>query len=96
VTARCVESSATDKQSAKDPANGRSNEGVVMAVQHRSLPIMAVQFHPELILSLQGRADHQLVHNVVQYALAVYSLACHDHRGHSESLETAEQSQPTS
>jgi len=65
VTARCVEPVA-------DNPAASLTEGVVMAVQHRSLPIMAVQFHPESILSLQARAGHQLVHNVVQYALALY------------------------
>ena len=68
VTARCV-NSVVDENSAAHP---QLSEGVVMAVQHRSLPIMAVQFHPESILSLQARAGHQLVHNVVQYALAIY------------------------
>ena len=32
----------------------RTEEGVVMAVEHRSLPVAAVQFHPESILSLGG------------------------------------------
>jgi len=74
VTARCVEPSADDTAAEDAAANGFPKEGIVMAVQHRSLPIMAVQFHPESILSLQARAGHQLVHNVVRYALAAYKF----------------------
>jgi anthranilate/para-aminobenzoate synthase component II len=78
---------AADTQSAAtDPADALPKEGVVMAVQHRTLPIMAVQFHPESILSLQARAGHQLVHNVVQYALAVYKPASHQSESRSEPL----------
>jgi anthranilate synthase len=31
-----------------------SDDGIVMGVRHRHLPIEAVQFHPESILSAQG------------------------------------------
>lgn len=42
-----------------------SEDGVVMAVEHASLPVAAVQFHPESLLSLKGNVGLQLVHNVV-------------------------------
>jgi len=42
---------------------------VVMAVEHRLLPIRAVQFHPESILSLDGQSGHRLVCNTVAWAL---------------------------
>jgi len=42
-----------------------SDDGVVMAVQHRTLPISAVQFHPESILSLQDNHGMQMIWNVV-------------------------------
>ena len=47
----------------------RTRDGVVMAVEHRELPMLAVQFHPESILSLEQQAGRVLVANVVQYAL---------------------------
>lgn len=44
----------------------RSEDGAVMAVQHRSLPVSAVQFHPESILSAGGDAGRQLLRNLLQ------------------------------
>ena len=43
-----------------------SADGVVMAVEHRHLPVAAVQFHPESIMSLKGNAGIHLVNNVVR------------------------------
>jgi anthranilate synthase len=40
--------------------------GLVMAVRHRRLPIAAVQFHPESILSAAGGVGHALIANVVR------------------------------
>ncbi|MBP2292139.1 anthranilate synthase [Azospirillum rugosum] len=40
-------------------------DGLVMAVEHRRLPVAAVQFHPESILSLGGGAGLALVGNVM-------------------------------
>jgi anthranilate synthase len=42
-----------------------SDDGVVMAIEHRSLPIAAVQFHPESIMSAKGDVGLLLVHRVV-------------------------------
>jgi anthranilate synthase len=38
----------------------------VMAVEHQRLPIGAVQFHPESIMSLDGEIGYRLIQNVVQ------------------------------
>jgi anthranilate synthase len=42
-----------------------TEDGVVMAVEHASLPVWSVQFHPESILSLEGRLGHRLIRNVM-------------------------------
>ena len=42
-----------------------TEDGVVMAIEHRSLPLAAVQFHPESILSLDDEIGLRLLHNVV-------------------------------
>ena len=43
----------------------RTDDGVVMAVEHRDLPVAAVQFHPESVMTTAGRTGHILVANVV-------------------------------
>ncbi len=51
-------------------ATAYTDDGVVMAIEHRELPLLAVQFHPESIMSLDENSGQTLVANVVQYALA--------------------------
>jgi len=41
-------------------------EGVVMGVEHVTLPVAAVQFHPESILSLEDAIGHRLVDKVMR------------------------------
>ncbi len=40
--------------------------GLVMALKHREMPIEAVQFHPESILTMHGDTGHRLIRNVVR------------------------------
>jgi anthranilate synthase len=47
-----------------------SEDGVIMGVRHRSLPIEGVQFHPESILTLDGDCGLKLMENVVARAAA--------------------------
>ena len=42
-----------------------SEDGVIMGVRHRELPMEAVQFHPESILTLEGNCGLRLMENVV-------------------------------
>ena len=44
-------------------------DGVAMALQHRTLPVWAVQFHPESILGLEAGRGLALIRNVVALAL---------------------------
>ncbi len=44
-------------------------DGNVMAVEHKSLPVSAVQFHPESIMSLQDQVGKRLIRNVVMSVL---------------------------
>ena len=48
----------------------RNETGLVMAVRHRSAPAMAVQFHPESILSLGQDVGHRIVRNVLRVLVA--------------------------
>ncbi|MBO1416099.1 anthranilate synthase component I [Streptomyces sp. FH025] len=43
----------------------RTEDGVVMAVEHRELPIAAVQFHPESIMTQQGGCGLAVIRNAV-------------------------------
>ena len=43
-----------------------SDEGIVMAVEHPDLPVAAVQFHPESILTLDDDAGLDVVMNVMR------------------------------
>jgi len=42
-----------------------TDDGLIMALEHRTLPISAVQFHPESILTLDGETGLRLVHRVI-------------------------------
>jgi anthranilate synthase len=47
-----------------------TEDGVVMAVEHADLPLDAVQFHPESIMTLDGEIGLRLIRNVVRRAVA--------------------------
>jgi len=44
-----------------------SDDGTIMAIEHDSLPIAAVQFHPESIMSLKAGLGLKLIQNIVNY-----------------------------
>lgn len=43
-----------------------SDDGIVMAVSHQQLPVHAVQFHPETILSLVNQAGLKIIANLMR------------------------------
>ena len=43
----------------------QSEDGIIMGVRHRDLPLEAVQFHPESILTLDGNCGLRLMENVI-------------------------------
>ena len=43
-----------------------SDDGVIMGVRHKELPLEAVQFHPESILTLEGDCGLRLMENMVK------------------------------
>jgi len=44
----------------------QSDDGVIMGIRHRELPMEAVQFHPESILTLDENCGLRLMENVVR------------------------------
>jgi anthranilate synthase len=48
-----------------------SADGIIMGVRHRELPMEAVQFHPESLLSAQGEVGLRLMRNALQNLTAV-------------------------
>ncbi len=54
-----------DTMPAELAVTAETEDGVVMAVEHRTLPVAAVQFHPESILTLEGGHGLRLIGNVL-------------------------------
>ena len=48
----------------------KSEDGVIMAVEHKSRKIAAVQFHPESIMSLGQGAGQRMIENIVAHLTA--------------------------
>jgi anthranilate synthase len=43
-----------------------SDDNVIMGIEHQTLPIAAVQFHPESIMTLAGEVGLEIIKNVVR------------------------------
>ena len=52
-----------------------SEDGIIMGIRHRELPIEAVQFHPESILSLERDCGLKLMENMIEAYSAAHLLA---------------------
>ncbi|RYL94202.1 anthranilate synthase component I [Sporolactobacillus sp. THM19-2] len=47
-----------------------TEDGIVMAVEHRSLPVAAVQFHPESMMTMGGNVGMKILENVIRMVSA--------------------------
>jgi len=52
-----------------------SDVGVIMAIRHKDLPVEAVQFHPESILTAEGECGIRLMENVARQFHSRHSQA---------------------
>jgi anthranilate synthase len=43
-----------------------TDDGVIMGIRHRELPVEAVQFHPESLMSSEGQTGLRLIENLVR------------------------------
>jgi anthranilate synthase len=55
-----------DKLPAELEITAETEDGIIMGVRHRTLPIEAVQFHPESMLSLEDDCGLRLIENVIR------------------------------
>jgi anthranilate synthase len=55
-----------DKLPASLEVTAESEDGIIMGVRHRELPIEAVQFHPESLLTLEGNCGLRLIENMLR------------------------------
>jgi len=54
--------------------SGRSNDGTVMSIRHKLLPIEAVQYHPESVLSMRDEVGMRIMKNVVEGRVATGNI----------------------
>ena len=66
ITVGRYHSLAADVMPACLQVTARTPEGVVMAIEHKTLPGNAVQFHPESILSLGSHCGIKIIRNVMR------------------------------
>ena len=48
-----------------------TDDGVAMTIEHRTLPVAGVQFHPESLMSLGGEVGLRIVENAFRLGRAV-------------------------
>ena len=48
-----------------------TEDGVAMAIEHKTLPVGGVQFHPELLMSLGGEVGLRIVENAFRLGVPV-------------------------
>lgn len=57
---------AVDKMPEDFEISAESEDGVIMAMRHKTLPIESVQFHPESVLTMKDGVGMKLVENVMK------------------------------
>lgn len=57
---------AVDKMPDDFEISARTDDGVIMAMRHKTLPIESVQFHPESVLTMKENCGMRLVENVMK------------------------------
>ena len=55
-----------------------TEDGVAMAIEHKTLPVGGVQFHPESLMSLGGEVGLRIVENA--FRLGSLSIEDDEHR----------------
>ncbi len=69
-----------------------SHDDVIMGIEHKTLPIAAVQFHPESIMSLTGEVGLAIIKNVIRmYTKASSSELLQDLDGHAQANANVDQ-----
>ncbi|MHC2303417.1 chorismate-binding protein [Rhizobium mongolense] len=56
-----------------------TDDEIIMSVEHQSLPIYGVQYHPESIMSAHGNIGRTIVKNFIDIAVQ-YEVPRHEHR----------------
>ena len=64
-----------DKLPAVLEITAESEDGVIMGVRHRELPIEAVQFHPESLLTMEDNLGLRLIENAIRQLARKKALA---------------------
>ncbi len=57
-----------DKLPAELEVLAETEDSIIMAIKHKNLPIYAVQFHPETILTLQNNAGLKMISRMMETA----------------------------
>ena len=58
-----------------------SDDGIVMGIEHRTLPVAAVQFHPESIMTLKDGIGLRLMSNIFRKLVPVADPVCASREG---------------
>ncbi|HEY9768886.1 MAG TPA: anthranilate synthase [Coleofasciculaceae cyanobacterium] len=56
----------SDRLPAELKVTAITEDGVIMGIEHRTLPIAAVQFHPESIMTLDGGIGQSIIDNTIR------------------------------